>query len=336
LALAALVVAVLGGAGLAILYSALDRPGPLGGPAIVVVPKGKGVASIAELLERHRVVASAFVFRAGVTLTGNQGRLRAGEYEFPAGVSPRGAMEVLTSGRTLVRKLTIPEGATTAQAIRILHSAYGLKGELPRTPEEGSLLPDTYHYSYGDQRHELVERMEQAMVEATTRLWPGRAKDVPLNSPQEAVILASIVERETAVGSERPLVAGVFVNRLKRGMALQSDPTVAYGVAVREAVPDRVLRRPLTRTDLDTPSPYNTYVNKGLPPFPIANPGQASLEAVMHPAATKALYFVADGNGGHVFASTLAEHNRNVRRWRRILKQRRRTAPKSGADGNGP
>lgn len=336
LGLAALVVAVLGGAGLAILYSALDRPGPLGGPAIVVIPKGKGVAPIAELLERQRVVASAYVFRAGVRLTGNQGRLRAGEYEFPTGVSPRGVMDVLVNGRTVVRKLTIPEGATTAQALRTLHSAYGLQGELPRTPEEGSLLPDTYHYSYGDQRHDLVARMEQAMVEVTTRLWRGRSKDVPLNSPHEAIILASIVERETALGTERPLIAGVFVNRLKRGMALQSDPTVAYGIALREAIPDRVLRRPLTRADLSAPSPYNTYLNKGLPPHPIANPGRAALEAVLHPAATKALYFVADGNGGHVFARTLAEHNRNVRRWRRILKRRRAPAPKSGASDTAP
>ncbi|MDH3240507.1 MAG: endolytic transglycosylase MltG [Alphaproteobacteria bacterium] len=336
LGFAALAAAILAGVGLAILYSALDRPGPLGGPAIVVVPKGKGLASIADLLERHRVVASAYVLRAGVRLTGNQGWLRAGEYEFPAGISPRGVIEVLVGGRTVVRKLTIPEGATTAQALRILRGAYGLQGELPRTPEEGSLLPDTYHYSYGDQRHELVERMEQAMVEVTTRLWQGRARDVPLNSPQEAVILASIVERETALGTERPLIAGVFINRLKRDMALQSDPTVAYGVALNEAVPDRVLRRPLTRADLSAPSPYNTYANKGLPPLPIANPGRAALEAVLHPAATKALYFVADGNGGHVFSNTLAEHNRNVRRWRRILKRRRATAPKSGADPDGP
>jgi UPF0755 protein len=336
LGIAALAAAVLAGVGLAILHSALDRPGPLGGPAIVVIPKGKGVAPIAELLERHGVVASAFVFRAGVRLTGKQSRLRAGEYEFPAGLSPRGVIEVLVAGRTLVRKLTIPEGATTAQALRILHGAYGLQGELPQTPEEGSLLPDTYHYSYGDQRHELVARMEQAMVEVTTRLWQGRAKNVPLNSPREGVILASIVERETALGSERPLVAGVFVNRLNRGMALQSDPTVAYGVALKEAVPDRVLRRPLTRADLTAPSPYNTYVNKGLPPQPIANPGRAALEAVLNPANTKALYFVADGKGGHVFARTLAEHNRNVRRWRRILKQRRAAGSKSRTRGQGP
>jgi UPF0755 protein len=336
LGVALLATAVLAGVGLAILYSALDRPGPLGGPAIVVIPKGSGVAPIAELLERHHVVSSAFVLRAGVRLTGNQSRLRAGEYEFPAGVSPRGVIDVLVSGRTVVHKLTIPEGATTAQAVRILHAAYGLEGELPKTPGEGSLLPDTYHYSYGDQRHELVTRMEQALVDVTTRLWRGRAKKLPLTSPQEAIILASIVERETGVASERALVAGVFVNRLNKGMALQSDPTVAYGVALKEAIPDRILRRPLTRADLSAPSPFNTYLNKGLPPEPIANPGREALEAVLNPAKTKALYFVADGNGGHAFANTLDEHNRNVRRWRRILKKRRAAGANSPAGGGPP
>lgn len=330
LGLAALVVAVLCGAALTALHVALDRPGPLGGPAILVIPKGKGVSTIAELMEKNGIISSALVFRAGVRMTGNQGRLKAGEFEFPAGVTPRGAMEVLISGRTVVRKLTIPEGATTAQALRLLHGAYGLEGNLAQTPEEGALLPDTYHYSYGDSRQEMVARMEQAMVELMTRLWPRRDKSVPLSSPQDAVILASIVERETAVASERPLIAGVFVNRLKRGMPLQSDPTVAYAAALREAVPDRVLRRPLTRADLDARDPYNTYVNKGLPPDPIANPGRAALEAVLHPAQTKALYFVADGNGGHAFATTLAEHNRNVRRWRRILKRRKGNAAKPG------
>ncbi len=322
LGLAALTAAVIGGVGVAALFSALDRPGPLGGPAIVVVPKGKGLGPIAGLLEKQGVISSALVFVAGVRLTGNQGRLRAGEFEFPAGVTPRGAMEVLISGATVVRKLTIPEGATTAQVIRLLHGGYGLMGELLRTPEEGALLPDTYHYSYGDARDELISRMEQAMVDETTRLWRSRAPGSLLTSPQEAIILASIVERETALGAERPLIAAVFLNRLRRGMALQSDPTVAYGAALREAVPDRVLRRPLTRADLAAPGPYNTYLNKGLPPQPISNPGRASIEAVLHPAKTKALYFVADGNGGHVFSDSLDEHNRNVRRWRRIRKQR--------------
>lgn len=334
LGLAAILLVVSGAIGLAVIFHAFDRPGPLGGPAIVVIPKGKGMGPIADILEKHGVISSKFIFMAGVRLTGNQGRLKAGEFEFPAGGSPRRVMEVLIGGETVVRKLTVPEGSTTAQVVTLLHGAYGLKGELPRTPEEGSLLPDTYYYSYGDERHELVSRMEQAMVDITTRLWPNRAPDLPLNSPQDAIILASIVERETGVGGERPLIAGVFYNRLKRGMPLQSDPTVAYGVAIKEAIPDRVLRRPLTRSDLSAPSPYNTYLNKGLPPHPIANPGRASIEAVMQPASTKALYFVADGNGGHVFANTLSEHNRNVRRWRRIQRQRknRETAP-NGANG---
>jgi len=321
-----LVAAALGSVGLAAFQNAFDRLGPLGGPARVVVPKGKGVAPIARLLERHGVLSSSLVFMIGVRFAGNQGRLRAGEYDFPGAISARGVMEVLVAGHTVVRKLTIPEGATTAWVLRLLQGAYGLRGGLEGTPAEGTLMPDTYHYAYGDQRAQLIARMEKAMTEETSRLWPMRAKGLALRSPREAVILASMVERETARGDERPIIAAVFLNRIKRGMALQSDPTVAYGVALKEAAPDGVLRRPLTRADLATPGAYNTYLNKGLPPHPIANPGRAAIAAVLHPAPTKALYFVADGKGGHAFARTLADHNRNVRRWRRVRSQRRAPA----------
>jgi UPF0755 protein len=315
--------------GFAALHNAFDRPGPLGGQARVVVPKGKSVAQIAGLLERHGVVSSSLLFVIGVRLSGNQGRLRAGEYDFPGGISARGVMEALKAGITVVRKLTIPEGATTARVLELLQGAYGLRGGLKAPPAEGTLMPDTYHYAYGDQRTALIARMEKAMRDETSRLWRTRSKGLALRSPREVVILASIVERETALGAERPMIAAVFLNRLKRRMALQSDPTVAYGVALKAGVPDRVLRRPLSRADLATPGPYNTYLNKGLPPHPIANPGRAAIAAVLHPASTKALYFVADGKGGHVFAPNLAEHNRNVRRWRRFQRQRR----KPGAGG---
>lgn len=323
LGIAVLIAVTLGSIGYAALQNAFDRPGPLSGQVRLVVPKGDGVARIAKLLQQHGVLSSSFLFVVGVRLSGNQGRLRAGEYDFPSRVSARGVMELLRAGRTVVRKLTIPEGTTTARVLELLKSAYGLRGRIDAAPGEGMLMPDTYHYAFGDQRVQLIARMEAAMGKEIARLWPTRSKGLALRSPREAVILASIVERETALGKERPMIAGVFFNRIKRGMALQSDPTVAYGVALKEGVPDRVLRRPLTRADLAAPGAYNTYLNKGLPPKPIANPGRAAIMAVLHPAQTKALYFVADGKGGHAFASNLADHNRNVRRWRRYLRQRR-------------
>jgi UPF0755 protein len=325
--IAAVVALVLMGAAAGGFLYAFDRPGPLAGRAIVVVPKGSGLTGVAGLLERHGIISNGLLFRLGVRLAGRQGQLRAGEFDFPGGISARGVMEILVSGRTVVRKLTIPEGSTTAQVVDRLIHAYGLKGAVGPQPAEGTLLPDTYHYSYGDTRAELIDRMERAMLDTVPRLWPGRDDGLPLTSPRQAVILASIVERETGLARERPLIAGVFMNRLRRNMPLQSDPSVAYGIAVAEAVHDRVLRRPLSRADLMRASPYNTYLNRGLPSEAIANPGRAALEAVMHPAANRFLYFVANGNGGHLFAKTLDEHNRNVRRWRRIRDRRRASPP---------
>ncbi len=301
-----------------ILFHRFDAPGPLAGPAIVVVPQGTGVAAVAGLLARHGVIRSALVFEAGVRISGNGARLRAGEYEFPGYVSARGIMDMLTSGRILVRRLTIPEGLTTAQVYWMVSVAYGLDGDLGPMPDEGTLLPDTYHYSYGDGRAAILMRMSQAMTETVARLWRDRAPGLLLQSPREAVILASIVERETGRADERARVAGVFFNRLARNMPLQSDPTVAYGTALDAGEENRVLSRLLSRDDLKRPGPFNTYLNRGLPPGPIANPGTAAIHAVFHPEKTDALYFVADGTGGHAFAVTLDEHNRNVRRWRRL------------------
>jgi UPF0755 protein len=327
LGLTVLAGAVLGIIAVAGFFNAFDRPGPLSGHVVVVIPKGSGVGQIGTTLEKHGVVSSDLVFKLGVRLTGNHRKLRAGEYDFPGQISARGAMNILINGATVVHRVTIPEGITTAQAVRLLDGAYGLTGALDAPPKEGSLLPDTYHYKFGDTRAQLVSRMAKAQTVELANLWPNRAKGLPIRAPREAVILASIVERETGRDGERPLIAGVFVNRLKRGMALQSDPTVAYGAALRESAPDRVLRRALSRADLAAPGDFNTYLNKGLPPEPIANPGRAAIAAVLNPAATKALYFVADGTGGHAFAATLAEHNRNVRRWRRLRKRRSQPQP---------
>ncbi|UUX49387.1 endolytic transglycosylase MltG [Nisaea acidiphila] len=292
-------------------YARFTGPGPLAVARNVVIPAGTGLEGIAAVLRGAGVISDGYVFVIGARAFDRARSLKAGEYHVPAKASPRDVMEILASGKTVVRRLTIPEGLTVAEVIDRLELAEGLVGEVER-PEEGMLLPETYHFSYGDRRDELIERMRSSMQDVLARQWEARAPDLPLASPEEALVLASIVERETGIARERGLVAGVFVNRLRRGMRLQSDPTVAYGIA-----PDG-LDRPLTRADLKAETPYNTYVIKGLPPTPIANPGIDAIRAVMNPIETDYLYFVADGTGGHAFARTLQEHNRNVRKWRKI------------------
>ena len=304
------------------LYAAYQRPYADGPAATLVIPRGAGVEEIANLLAAARVIEDPLPFVFGTRINDMGPRLRAGEYAFPAAISPHAAMEIVVSGKTVVHRLTIPEGLTTAQALKLVAEAEPLAGEIARKPDEGALLPDTYHYSRGDTREAIIARMEKAMQAAVDAAWAARPTDTPLKSAREVAVLASIVEKETGVADERPLVAGVFVNRLKRGMRLQSDPTVAYGVALREGKPDGWLDRALTRADLNAPSPYNSYLNDGLPPTPIANPGRAALMAAVQPAATDALYFVADGTGGHAFARTLDEHNRNVAKWRALNRNR--------------
>ncbi|MBV8169664.1 MAG: endolytic transglycosylase MltG [Alphaproteobacteria bacterium] len=315
-----LVVLALVGAGAALLgYRDFVDAGPLAEPKTVVLPRGAGVEGVALALESAGVIRHHQVFVAGVALLGTRRPLKAGEYAFPAAVSAADVMRLLQEGRTVVRRLTVAEGLTTAQVLALIAGAEALDGALPTPPPgEGELLPETYNYSWGDPRAGMVQRLRRAMSELLAETWRQRAPDLPLASAREALILASIVEKETGVEAERPRVAAVFLNRLKRGMRLQSDPTVIY--ALTEGA--KPLGRELTRADLDRPSPYNTYVSLGLPPGPIANPGRASLLAVMHPATTDALYFVADGTGGHVFAATLEEHNRNVARWRRVQRDK--------------
>lgn len=292
---------------------AFEGRGPLTAERTVILPKGAGLGVVAETLEREGVITSARLFAVGVWWHGQTRRLKAGEYRFVAGTSMRGAMELLRSGRTVVRRLTIPEGLTVAEVLRLVAAADGLDGTPPAALPEGALLPETYHFSYGDDRAKLVERMRRSMDEALAELWPKRSPDLPVATPQQALVLASLVEKETGKPEERRLVASVFVNRLKRGMKLQSDPTVIYGLTQGRGPLDRAL----TRADLDSATPWNTYRIDGLPPTPIANPGRAALEAALQPAATRYLYFVADGSGGHAFAETLEQHNRNVRDWRR-------------------
>ena len=290
------------------------RPGPLVADIIVVLPRGAGLDEISRRLAHAGVIENPLFFRFGVRLSGAARGLRAGEFLFTAHLSAEGVMNHLLSGRPLVRRLTVPEGMTSRQVVDLINGAFGLDGEIAAIPREGALLPETYHFSFGDGRDEMVGRMAAAMADALAALWPERQDGLPFKTPHDALVLASIVERETALADERRHVAGVFVNRLRRGMRLQSDPTVIYGLTGGE------LGRSLTRADLKTDSPYNTYLIRGLPPGPIANPGRDAIAAVLDPLATEDLYFVADGSGGHVFARTLAEHNRNVAEWRKLQK----------------
>ncbi len=299
-------------------WTEFTRPGPLAAETNVVIPRGSGMETIAHRLFEAGVIADPRILALGAKVTGQARRLKAGEFAFPASVSPQGALDILESGVTVVRRVTVAEGLSSLEVVAVVNAAEGLEGEIEDVPLEGTLLPETYHYAYGDDRADIVARMRAEMDETVRTLWESRAPDLPIASPQEAVILASIVEKETGVANERPLVASVFVNRLNRGMRLQSDPTVAYGIAGGEG-----LDRPLTRADLKGETPYNTYVIPGLPPGPIANPGTAAIAAVLQPAETKYLYFVADGTGGHAFSETLAGHNRNVRAWRRHQRAKR-------------
>ncbi|MCP5432542.1 MAG: endolytic transglycosylase MltG [Alphaproteobacteria bacterium] len=291
-----------------------ESPGPAtvtGEPTVVLLERGLGVQAIARRLKDAGVITNSRLFWIGTRLRRVDGELKAGEYAIPSRASMREIVAILRGGRSIQYPLTVPEGLSIAQVLDLVAGHGALAGEVGEAPPEGSLLPETYLVTRGTTRAEVVARMRKASDEALARLWEGRAEGLPLKSPEEALILASIVEKETGVASERPLVASVFVNRLNRGVSLQSDPTVIYGLTG-----GRPLGRPIRQSELERDTPYNTYLHAGLPPTPIANPGEASLAAVLDPPKTDYLYFVADGSGGHVFAATLAEHNRNVAKWR--------------------
>ncbi len=297
-------------------------PGPLDHPETVVIPRGSGLEAIAITLGDAGVVESPLLFAVAAKLGGAvrdlKADLKAGEYQFPAGISIDGVVDQMRQGRTVVRRFTVPEGLTTAQVVALLDKEPALTGEVAPLPRNGALLPETYHYAYGDSRAALLARMQSAMTQALAEAWKGRDANLPFETPQQALTLASIVEKETGIAAERAKVAGVFVNRLEAGMKLQSDPTVIF--ALTDGTAD--LGRALTRNDWKFESPYNTYQIAGLPPGPIANPGKASLLAVLKPEKHDFLYFVADGSGGHVFAKTLPDHNRNVAKWRDLQQGR--------------
>lgn len=293
-------------------------PGPLAQGTTLVIARGTGVQAIARQLTAAGAVRSDRDVLVALKLRDSVRRLKAGEYAIPAGISLRDLLDLVESGKTVVRRFTVPEGLTSAQIVELLRAEPSLAGEVSAIPADGTLLPETYHYAWGDERAALLSRMAADMRKALDSLWPTRAPGLPVKSVEEAVILASIVEKETGVAAERPKVAGVFVNRLRIGMKLQSDPTTIYALTGGKGPLDR----PLTRADWKLESPYNTYFIDGLPPGPIANPGLASLKATLNPETHKYLYFVADGTGGHAFAETLDEHNRNVAAWRKVQEGR--------------
>jgi UPF0755 protein len=316
LAWAALTVSLLLGivGGLAYwLYLDVTNPGPLAAARTIVIPAHTGLAEIASLLAEQGVVRHPRSFELGATLSGRGSALRAGEYEFPAGTSPLQAMDIIVGGKTVKHRLTVPEGLTSAEVVALVWAASPLEGDPGPPPPEGELMPETYLYEYGEQRKDMVRRMERAMAQALAAVWEERRPDLPFTAPRDVVIIASLIEKEAGREDERARIAGVFVNRLRLGMPLQSDPTVIYALSDRGT---KKVDRRLTHTDLALSSPYNTYVSKGLPPGPIGNPGISALRAAARPAFTDELYFVTDGAGGHVFAKTLDEHNRNVAQYR--------------------
>ena len=297
-------------AGLLVIYFLWWAPGPKTGPHEVLVKEGTTLGSVTrQLAKQGAIPGSARTFYVMARLFGSHDPIQAGEFRIPRGMGGAAVLDLLQHGRPIQRLITVTEGMPSIIVQEKLTANPYLTGPL-ETIAEGSLLPDSYGFQRGESRSMVVSRMQQAMTSTLERLWPVRSTDCPIVTKEQAVTLASIVEKETGKASERPMIAGVYCNRLRIGMKLDADPTVIYPVTKGKPLGRRILR-----SELNAENGYNTYRRAGLPEGPIANPGKASIEAVLHPAPTKALYFVADGTGGHVFANTLAEHNANVARW---------------------
>ncbi|MGO8713787.1 MAG: endolytic transglycosylase MltG [Rhizomicrobium sp.] len=290
-----------------------QAPGPASRETVVLIAPGDGVAAISQKLAHAGVIPDAGLFQWGVRLRGEAAQLKAGEYAFPAHASLADIAAILMSGKSLQHKITAAEGLTSDMIFALVKNDAELDGDAGPVPPEGTLLPETYLFTRGTTRAEIIARMQRAQQKFLDAHWKARAPNLPLRSPDEALILASIVEKETALPAERRHIAAVFVNRLKRGMKLQSDPTIIYGLT--RGYP---LGRGIRQSELDRATPYNTYAIDGLPPTPICNPGKDSIAAVLAPDGSNDLYFVADGTGGHVFSDNIADHERNVAKWRRI------------------
>ncbi len=310
----------------------IERPGPHDEDMTFTVAPGESLVAVARRLDARGVIRQPRLLRLHARLRGVETRIKAGEYLLPAGASMSEILARLVEGRVITYRITLPEGLTTAQILARLEADPVLEGPLPEpAPEEGSLLPDTYQFTRGTTRADLLDRMAAAQDALLDQLWPARAGDLPLSGRRDAVILASVVEKETGADGERGLVASVFINRLRRGMRLESDPTVIYGVSRGEPLfNEKGERRPLYRSELRRETPWNTYQIDGLPQTPICNPGAGAIAAVLDPPDSDYLFFVADGTGGHAFSVTLDEHNRNVRAYRAYEREelaRERGAP---------
>ncbi len=302
-------------------------PGPLTEELRLEVERGETFASVTRKLEDAGAVSNPALFRVAARYTDMDEGLRFGEYEIPAGASMQDVLALLNRGGNVFRQVVVPEGWTSWQVVEMLNAREELTGEVTEIPAEGSLAPAGYDFNVGDTRQSILDRMAERQQEILAAAWAGRNPDVPVNSPEELLILASIIEKETGIPEERPEVAAVFVNRLRRGMRLQTDPTVIYGITLGQGT----LGRGLRASELATATPYNTYAIDGLPPTPIANPGIDAIEAAANPVESEYYYFVADGTGGHAFGRTLEEHNANVVTWRRIEAERARAAEEAAA-----
>ena len=306
------------GAGWVWFQNEMNRDGPLAEDTTFTVEQGEGLASVAGRLEKDGIVRDRKLIRLKARLDGTEMAIKTGEYRIERGASIADVLHTLIEGKGVLYKITLPEGRTTAQLLKLIAADPVLTGDMP-TEEipEGSLLPDTYLFNRGMSRAQLIRKMQEAQTDLLDELWPKRDPDIPVKTPYEAVILASIVEKETGLADEQPEIAALFTTRLKRGMRLESDPTIIYGISKGEPLYNaRGQRRTLRRSEIDRKTDWNTYQIDGLPKTPICNPGRGAIAAVLNPPDTDYIFFVADGKGGHLFARTLQEHNRNVATYR--------------------
>ena len=314
-----IVLAIVVGTAVVLGKQRFDTRGPLAEDKIVNIPRGLGIRDIADLLMREGVIDQPWTFVGGVIVLKARDELKFGEYQFPKQASLHDVISTIVEGKVVLHQISVPEGLTSEQIVQRLLDMDILNGNIREVPREGSLLPESYKFTRGTPREQVIQRMQQGQRRVLQEIWDHRMADLPLKSPEQLVTLASIIEKETSRPEERTRVAAVFVNRLKQKIKLQSDPTIIYGLVGGKGT----LGRPIMESEIRQPTPYNTYVIEGLPPGPIANPGRASLEAAANPARTKEIFFVADGTGGHAFAENYDQHQKNVERLRAIERQQR-------------
>jgi UPF0755 protein len=331
-----LLVLMLAGGGLGYaMKTVYEQPGPLDHSTVIVIPPGEGLTGIASRLQREGVITDSKVLLAGFYwdraksyVTGVKSpSLKSGEYEIRKSASMKQVVDTLVEGKAILMKVSVPEGLTSYQIVGLLKAQPDLAGDVPEVPAEGTLLPDTYKFSRGTTRKDIIARMQDDAKRFIVKQWETRSSRVPFKTPEEALIMASLVEKETGKADERDRVAGVFLNRINKRMRLQSDPTIIYVVTGGKGA----LGRGITKSEIEDKNEYNTYQIEGLPPTPICNPGRAAIEAVLNPAQTPDLFFVADGSGGHAFAASIQEHQKNVQHWRQVEREAKAKAAANAA-----